>query len=170
MLKNKYWGIIFTGDFVFGYKSFNADMTNRYGMKFEVGKIYTVPGPIKFGNNGNGFHMCKNMEDTFRYFDSTNIAVCEVNGFGKNQKYEDEYYGFYDMYAVEKIEILKLLKRKEILEYMLELYPERVVRFIQLFKLYDDEIKLFEEKFRNESSVIKYIDYYQKGKCDVWTK
>ena len=113
--------------------------------------------PIKFGNNGNGFHMCKNMEDTFRYFDSTNIAVCEVNGFGKKKLYDDEYYGFYDMYAVEKIEILKLLKRKEILDYMLKLYPERVKRFIQLFKLYDDEIKIFEEKFRNDVKVIEAI-------------
>lgn len=153
-----------------GYKSFNADMTNRYGMKLEVGKIYTASGSIKFGNNGNGFHMCKNMEDTFRYFDTTNIAVCKVNGFGKKQLCEDEYYGFYDMYAVEKIEILKLLKRKEILEYMLKLYPERVMRFVQLFKLYDDEIILFEDKFKSNSKVLKYIDYYQKGKCDVWTK
>ena len=149
---------------MFGYKSFNADMTNRYGMKFEVGKIYMACGPIKFGNNGNGFHMCKNMEDTFRYFDSTNIAVCEVNGYGKKVKYEDDYYGFYDMYAVEKLEILKLLKRKEILDYMLKLYPERVMRFIQLFKLYDDEIKIFEEKFRNDAKVINTIKYYQKRK------
>ena len=155
---------------MFGYKSFNADMTNRYGVKFEVGKTYKTDGPIKFGNNGNGFHMCKNMEDTFRYFDSTNISVCKVNGLGKKKKYEDEYYGFYDMYAVEKIEILKLLKRKEILEYMLELYPERVMRFIQLFKLYDDEIVLFEDRFRENSKVMNYIDYYQKGKSDVWIK
>ena len=149
---------------MFGYKSFNADMTNRYGKKFEVGKIYTVTGTIKFGNNGNGFHMCKNMEDTFRYFDSTNIAVCEVNGFGKKVLYEDDYYGFYNMYAVEKIEILKLLKRKEILEYMLNNYPSNVIRFIQLFKLYDDELKLFEDKFKNEYRVIDAIEFYQKRK------
>ena len=137
-------------------------MTNRYGMKFEVGKVYTSKGPIKFGNKGNGFHMCKNMEDTFRYFDTTNIAVCKVNGFGKKQLYEDEYYGFYDMYAVEKIEILKLLKRKEILDHMLNNYPDRVIRFIQLFKLYDDEIKLFEDKFKNENRVMESIKLYYK--------
>ena len=153
-----------------GYKSFNADMTNTYGKKFEVGKIYTVNGPIKFGNSGNGFHICKNIEDTFRYFDTNNIAVCEVNGFGKKVKYEDEYYGFYDMYAVEKIEILKLLRRREILEYMLETNPERVARFIQLFNLYDDEIELFEEKFKKETKVIDYINYYQKKRKDIWTR
>ena len=153
-----------------GYKSFNADMTNRYGMQFEVGKIYKVDGPIKFGNNGNGFHMCKNMEDTFRYLDTNNIAVCEVNGFGKRHKYEDEYYGFYDMYAVEKIEILKLLRRKEILEYMLKTNPNRVARFIQLFNLYDDEVKIFEDKFKKETKIIDYINYYQKKRDDVWTR
>ena len=153
-----------------GYKSFNADMTNRYGKKFEIGKIYEVNGPIKFGNNGNGFHMCKNMEDTFRYFDTSNIAVCEVNGFGKKKKYNDEYYGYYDMYAFEKIEILKLLRRKEILEYMLKTSPYRVARFIQLFNLYEDELELFEDKFRNENKVIDYINYYQKKRKDIWTK
>ena len=147
---------------MFGYKSFNADMTNRYGKKFEVGKTYITEGPIKFGVNGHGFHMCKNMEDTFRYFDTTNIAVCEVEGSGKMKLYEDEYNGFYDMYAVEKIEILKLLKRKEILEYMLNTYPNRVERFIQLFKLYDNEIELFEDKFKGNYRVIEKIKYYQK--------
>lgn len=147
-----------------GYKSFNADMTNRYGMKFEVGKIYKVDGPIKFGNDGNGFHICKNMEDTFRYFDSTNIAVCEVNGFGKKKLYEDEYYGFYEMYSFEKIEILKLLKRREILDYMLKTNPERVARFIQLFKLYDDEIEMFKKRYNGSEKVLFYIDYYHNKK------
>ncbi len=58
-----------------GYKCFNSDLTNRYGSKFEVGKTYHAKGDIKFGNNGNGFHMCKNMEDTLRYFDAFNDNV-----------------------------------------------------------------------------------------------
>ena len=33
-----------------GYKCFNADFTNQYGKKFEVGKIYTATGKIKFKN------------------------------------------------------------------------------------------------------------------------
>ena len=35
---------------------------NNYGKKFSVGKIYITSGTIKFGNNGNGFHLCKNIE------------------------------------------------------------------------------------------------------------
>ena len=53
-----------------GYKCFNENLTNRYNTKFEIGKIYHVNGNIKFGNNGNGFHICKNLEDTLRYFNS----------------------------------------------------------------------------------------------------
>lgn len=39
-----------------GYKSFNYDMTTSYGDKSEEGNIYTVNGPLKFGNPRNGFH------------------------------------------------------------------------------------------------------------------
>ena len=45
-----------------GYKCFNKGLINRYGKKFEVGKIYHQDGDIKFGINGNGFHMCSNLE------------------------------------------------------------------------------------------------------------
>ena len=81
-----------------GYKCFNEDLTNRYGAEFKVGKTYHVSGNIKFGNDGNGFHMCKNMEDTLRYFDAFNgnVRICLVYGFGKSNKYNDEYNGFYD--------------------------------------------------------------------------
>lgn len=67
-----------------GYKCFNKDLINRYGMQFEVGKIYSVNGNISFGNNGNDFHMCVRLEDTLRYFDSftQEIDICEVIGYG----------------------------------------------------------------------------------------
>lgn len=63
-----------------GYKSFNKDLTNQYGTNFSIGKIYVAPCVIKFGNNGNVFHIYKNIEDAFRYFDTNNISVCEVIG------------------------------------------------------------------------------------------
>ena len=64
---------------VLGYKCFNEDLTNRYGFKFEVGNTYKVDGIIKFGIDGNGFHMCERLEDTLRYFDAMNldVSVCE---------------------------------------------------------------------------------------------
>ena len=90
--------------------------TNHYGKKFEVGKIYIAPGIIKFGTNGNGFHMCRNMEDTFRYFDTENMTVCKVIGSGEMDEGFDHYYGFYEMYAVKRLKILKELSRLEIIE------------------------------------------------------
>ena len=50
-----------------GYKAFYSDMRNHYGMKFKEGEIYNVSGNASFGLKGNGFHFCKNIEDTFRY-------------------------------------------------------------------------------------------------------
>lgn len=103
---------------ILGYKCFNKDLTNNYGFKFEVGKSYFVDGEIKAGINGNGFHMCKNIEDTFRYYGPMNldISVCEVVGSGKRVSFCDKYNGYYDMYSVGKIEILRQLNRNEIIE------------------------------------------------------
>lgn len=45
-----------------GYKCFNEYLTNCYGTKFEVQKTYTIDNDfVKFGLNGNGYHMCKNL-------------------------------------------------------------------------------------------------------------
>ena len=154
----------------YGYKCFNKDLTNRYGNKFEIGKIYEKGENIKFGNDGHGFHFCKNLEDTLRYFPANEeeIAICYVRGFGNINTYEDEYYGYYDMYVSQKIEIIKKLTREEIINYALNLYSERAIRFIQLFKLNSEEIKLFKEKFKNDINVIKAILYYQLNDKDVY--
>ena len=102
---------------IYGYKCFNSGLINRYFQKFKVGETYTTNGELKFGNDGNGFHMCKNMEDTFRYFDTQNkdICVCEVIGSGQIITVNDEFYGYYDLYCVEKIQIVKVLTREELI-------------------------------------------------------
>ena len=45
-----------------GFKCFNKGLINRYGMQFELNKVYHCDGEIIFGNHGNGFHMCKYLE------------------------------------------------------------------------------------------------------------
>lgn len=157
---------------IYGYKCFNKDMTNRYGKKLEIGKIYSTSNDIKFGNDGNGYHFCKNMEDTFRYFPATTeeVSVCYVKGSGNIVEYEDDYNGYYDMYAAESIEILKKLDRQEVINYALELPSYRVKRFIQTFKLNDDEIELFKDKFKNNLDVINTISYYQLNDLDVYKR
>ena len=130
--------------FVIGYKAFNNNFTNRYGDKFEVGKIYHADGEIKWGNNGNGFHLCSNVEDCFRYVDPDNSVMTEVVGFGNVKKYDDEYYGYFDMYVCEYMRIIRVVSREEIIKMMLCAYKERRDRFIRDFNLSEDEKKLFE--------------------------
>ena len=153
-----------------GYKCFNKDLTNRYGTKFCVGQIYIASGIVKFGNNG--FHMCKNIEDTFRYFDTTNkdIRICEVIGSGNYTEHSDEYYGYYDMYSVEKLEIIKELSREEIIEKGLHLKEQRAERFVSTLTLTKEEISLFKEVFKNNQRILKAIAYYQENDKQAYTK
>ena len=55
-----------------------------------AGKEYYIEGPIKFKERG--FHFCKNLEDVFRYYNGfdENTVICEVEGFGEIDTYNDE--------------------------------------------------------------------------------
>ena len=145
-------------------------MANIQGKEIEIGQVYTANGNVKAGNDSHGYHFCKNMEDTFRYFDAMNdeVSVCLVRGTGIIDEYEDDYNGYYNIYASEHIEILKKLTREEIITYALNLNEIRVRRFVQGFKLTDDEIELFKEKFSSSSNVLKYINYYQLRNIDAF--
>ena len=108
--------------------------------------------------------MCTNLEDTLRYFDAINneVDIAMVTGFGEVNKYDDEYNDYFDMYATEYMTINHVLSRDEIIDYVLKLPPYRVKRFISLFRLTDDEIELFKEKFYKDHMVIDAtIKYYQ---------
>lgn len=129
--------------FVIGYKGFNKDFTNRYGDKFEVGKVYHADGEIKWGNYGNGFHLCMHIEDCFRYVDPDISVITEVIGFGKMEEYEDDYYGYYDMYVCENLKIVRVISREEIISMMLNTYDLRKERFIRDFNLTEEELELF---------------------------
>ena len=124
-----------------GYKVLLKGLTNRYGFKYEVGKTYHLRGDLKWKENG--FHFCKNPEDTLRYVDAFNeeIEFCEVEGSGKIVEYEDEYYGFYDMYASSIIELLRVVPREEIFNIVLNSHSDRVKRYVTLIKLTPDEKK-----------------------------
>lgn len=155
-----------------GFKCFNSDLTNRYGVKFEVGKTYRIDGKITFGITGNGFHFCKNIEDTFRYYDTFNddVCVCQVTGNEKYLTYSDDYYGYYDMYSVEYLTINKICSREEIINMGINLNRVRVIRFIQGYDLTDIEIKLFKEKFKSDELVLNAISYYQEGNKEVYNR
>ena len=155
-----------------GYKCFNKGLVNRYGILFEVGKTYHADGEILFGNDGNGFHVCKNLEDTLRYFDAMNgeVDIALVRCYGKYAQYEDEYNGYYDMYAFEYMTILKVLSHDEIIEYALRLTDNEVKRFISGYRLTPQEIAIFKDKFSKYQQVLNTISYYQEGDIEAFNK
>lgn len=53
------------------------------------------------------------------------------------------------MYSVEKIEIIRLLSREEIIEMALNFGEERVNRFIQLYRLTHQRLLCLRKNLRN---------------------
>ena len=97
-----------------GYKALIDNLTNRYNYSYELGKKYILNGELKWMKNG--FHFCLRPEDTLRYVDgfNDNIVFAEVEGGGELVLYEDEYYGYYDMYASSEMTILNILNKHDI--------------------------------------------------------
>ena len=142
---------------IHGYKCFNKNLTNAYGKKFEVGKEYTTIGNLKFGDEGNGFHLAKNIEDTFKFFDTSqkDICVCEVIGSGKILKNDDEFYEYFDLYCVKNLKIVKQLTREELIRLGLMLNPESAKRYVSTLSLTTEEKELFKISPKLASKFIK---------------
>lgn len=155
-----------------GYKAFNKDRTNRYGIPFEEGESYHIDGYLKFGNFGNGFHMCTELSDVFRYFpnDDEDIAVAEVTGYGDCFKYDDEYYGYYDMYVVSDIKIDKFMTRDDIIDRIFNDSEFNVRKFLATFRLNEKEKLLFLRRFLNSYDMCSFILYFQFGYKNVFEK
>ena len=154
-----------------GYKAFGAGLKNRYGMVFEVGKTYHANGEIEFGCGGNGFHFCTHLSDVFRYYNKDEeIIVAEVytedTGYDIDS-YDDDYNGYYDMYACKNISINRIISRKEIIEKMLNSSYYEIVKFIPTFKLTDEEARLFMELSKE---IEKIVRYYQFNEIDIFQK
>ena len=58
-----------------GYKAFYKNLVNQNGMSFEIGKRYVCEEEYQ----NYGFHFCKNIEDTLRYFDAKDdeVKICK---------------------------------------------------------------------------------------------
>ena len=148
---------------IYGFKCFKKGLISNYGDYFEEGKVYHVSNPI-YGKNG--YHICMNLEDTLRFFDTfkEEVDIAYVKGYGDINESFDDYNEYYHLYSCEYLEIIHVLTREEIINYALNLSFLRVKRFLELFKLSLDELKLFEEKYKNNSYVNSSINYYQKRK------
>ena len=139
---------------IHGFKCFNKGLKTRFGKKMELNKIYRVEETPIF--KSSGFHMCKNMEDTFRYFDcfKEEIDICKVIGYPEYTEYSDEYYGYYEMYSCQGIELVEKLTREQIIKISDEMYDSRFARFISLFPLNNEELLYFIEKYKNNKYIL----------------
>lgn len=148
---------------IIGYKSVDKNYKDISGNIVEEHKTYHVDGDIIYGNGGNGYHFAKKLEDTLRYQLSdedflTRPNIAKVIGFGDIVESFDEYYGYYELYAASNIKILKYLKEDEIIAYALSLREDRMLRFVSLYRLNSNEIKLLKNKYL---SVDLALLYYQ---------
>ncbi len=151
---------------ILGYKVFLKGLENSFSEPFELNKEYTLSGNAKWSMNG--YHFCLRPEDTLRNFDSFNyeLEIALVEGSGSIVEYNDEYYGYYDMYASTKIKVLKVLTREEIIKDVLSSNNIfRIQRLVQRFKLTEEEIPLFRGI---APQIDNDIEYYQLGNKDVY--
>ncbi len=134
-----------------GFKCFDKGLINRYGKQFVLNKTYSVEGVISFGNRGNGYHFCANPEDTLRYFlpdtglvTKDDIDICRIESNTSDYvTYEDEYYGYYDMYAAREIILKSKMSHEELIEYMKDTAFFRKRRFVEQYYLLPEELELF---------------------------
>ena len=155
-----------------GFKAFNHHLLTRYGVKLEVGMTYYTDKQIKYGNNGNGFHFCKNLADTLRFFDGMNekVDICEVIGSEEIIEREDDYNGYYEMYVCKKLHIIKELSRDEILKIVLGNSEEQIIKLIKGYKLSPKECETILRTRNNNINISDTIDYFQFKKLDTYQK
>ena len=151
-----------------GYKVLNKGLINRYGYQYEIGKKYILIGELKWSENG--FHFCSNPEDCLRYINgfTDEYDMTEVEGSGEIYKFDDDYYGYYDMYASSEMEITRVIPREEFIGMVVNSHNDgRVQRLISTTSLTEDEMNLIEAFYPN---LKPYIDYYQHKDLDAFTR
>ncbi len=153
---------------IIGYKSLDNNFTNMYGTTYEFNKKYILNGKLEW--RINGFHFCKYPEDTLRYIESFNspFKIVKVLASGEIVLYEDEYFGYYNMFASSEMTLLNELPREELLKIIIESKNQfRAMRLIKSIKLNDSEIN---EILKNYPYLINDINYYQYDKKDTYKK
>lgn len=156
-----------------GYKLLDIGLINEYGFKYEINKIYTLEGELKW--NHNGFHFCTNIEDTLRYRDKEKgtFEIVEVESLGNlvdGSNVENDYYGYETGYATDKFRIIKIITREELIDIVLKSNNiNRITRLIYSIPLSEEEITKIKEMYPNKELINQYIDYYQYDKKDAFS-
>ena len=155
---------------IYGFKVYDENFKDRYGLTYEIGKSYHRDGKIKW--HQKGFHFCSNPEDTFRYIDGFKpIHLVYVKGYGDIEEYNDEYYGYYDMYVSSDIELIKEITHEEFIENIInnKITEPQIIKVVRDLKLTEEEITKILEKYNNINYLINYIDYFQRGNKEAFT-
>lgn len=150
-------------NYIEGYKVFTSDFKAMGNIKFSVGMHKHIEGKIKAGPvDGNGFHLCINFEDTFRYADE-NPILCEVIGYGTiSDEYVDNYNEYDGIYACSDLYVKRVVPREEIIEMAKTLPQYKLERLITTYNMTDEEIEKI-EKTNKIKRIKQYIDYYHRN-------
>lgn len=159
----------FGDNMIKGFKCFYKGLINAFDQSLVLDTKYICDGEIKF--KSNGYHLCTNLEDTLRYFDGINkeVEICEVVGYPEYVKYNDYYYEYYDMYVCRGLLLKKMLTRNEIMEYAEKMNSISFKRFSAGYKLTEEELEYFKNKYKNNMDVINHLIYYYEDK-DIYIK
>lgn len=151
-----------------GYKCFNKDLTSNIdGFSFKPNRIYTMNKDIKY--HKRGFHFALRLEDTLRFFDEEK-EICRIKALGDIDWSNDDYYEYYDLGCTNIIYIGKIMTKEEIINYIDKVSDNRFIRFIQGYKLTNEELNYFKEKYKNNNYVLEYLKYYQEKEEDIFDK
>lgn len=142
---------------IIAYKAFFKDpeglVNDLDGIHYKVGEIYVTNDPLQFGRGG--FHMCEKFEDCFKYLLATeaDVELTLVKGFG-HMYGVDAGDGAYDdtlgyVYMCEKMQILKVFSREEIIGMALGLCGMRLEEFLKSYPLTDNEEKVIIDHFES---------------------
>ena len=146
---------------MFGYKVFYKGLIDSFGNKHTIVKKYKLDGEVKWSQNG--FHFCKRPEDTLRNFDDFNneLEIALIQASGNIIGYDDEYYGYYDMFASSEYKIIRVMSREEIVrEVLTSKNIFRQKRLLERMRLTEEQLKLFKGLSEELDDIISYYQYH----------
>ena len=141
---------------VIGYKAFNKDLVDENGLEFEPWVRYEASNEK---NHISGFCFNINLEDSLEKFGGSDGDVCVAKVYtdGTLKYPEKKAYTENDCLMTDEIEVVKVLNRETIIEYGLNLSGERLQKFINNFRLTNEEIKMFCWKYPGNVNFRKHI-------------
>lgn len=162
---------------IIAYKAFFKGLINNIdGINYQVGKVYQTTNQLQYMKSG--FHMCEKPEDCFRFLRPavTDVDLTLVRGFGKTYGFDAGYRAYDDtigyIYITEKMEILKVFTRKEILDMAINMPPIRLDILLSLYPLTKEEADFLIENYKYEDlgllwrkpekNIDELVNYYQK--------